>query len=67
MNLSPRPSTPFLIPLCVIGGGLSLANCVQITELYALYGERWMGLGGYRVYDSHLCAYPGYRRGPAPG
>ena len=47
MNLSPRPrkhhdTTPYLIPFCVVGGGLGLANCIQLSEVYSLYGYRWM-------------------------
>lgn len=55
MNLSPRQATPFLVPLCVFGGGLSLANCIQITELYTLYGERWMAWAAI-VFMTVTCA-----------
>ena len=41
MNLSPRPSTPYLVPFCVLGIALGVANTLQLAEVYACARNSW--------------------------
>lgn len=41
MNLSPRPSTPYLVPFCVVGIALGVANTLQLAEVYACARNTW--------------------------
>jgi len=41
VNLSPRPSTPYLVPFCVVGIALGVANTLQLSEVYACARDTW--------------------------
>lgn len=56
MNLRPASTTRYLVPLCVIGAGLSLANCVQLAEVYASAGPIWAAWAAI-VFMALVCGF----------